>query len=84
MPLHIRNAPTGLTRELGYGAGYKYAHAYEDAYAPQEYLPEALRGAAWYAPTDSGYEKAIKERIEFWRTLKERLSREGGKGKGDA
>ncbi len=37
-------------RELGYGAGYKYAHAYVDAYAPQEYLPEVLRGAVWYVP----------------------------------
>jgi putative ATPase len=71
VPLHLRNAPTGLTRELGYGAGYKYAHAYEDAYAPQEYLPETLRGAAWYVPTDSGYERAVKERMEFWRKLKD-------------
>jgi putative ATPase len=71
VPLHLRNAPTGLTRELGYGAGYKYAHAFEDAYAPQEYLPEALRGAAWYVPTDFGYEKAVKERMEFWKRLKE-------------
>ena len=79
VPLHLRNAPTGLTRELGYGAGYKYAHAYEDAYAPQEYLPEALRGAAWYMPTDYGYEKAVKERMEFWKGL-----REAGRGKRDA
>jgi putative ATPase len=71
VPLHLRNAPTGLTRELGYGAGYKYAHAYEDAYAPQEYLPEALRGAAWYVPTDSGYEKTVRERMEFWKKLRE-------------
>jgi putative ATPase len=84
VPLHIRNAPTGLTRELGYGAGYKYAHAYEDAYAPQEYLPEALLGAAWYTPTDFGYEKTIKERMEFWRELKERLKKEAGGGKRDA
>jgi putative ATPase len=71
VPLHLRNAPTGLTQELGYGAGYKYAHAYEDAYAPQEYLPETLRGAAWYVPTDSGYEKTVRERMEFWKKLKE-------------
>src|SRR5213076_1756802 len=54
VPLHIRNAPTKLMEELGYGAGYKYAHAFEHAYAPQEYLPDALRGASWYQPTDSG------------------------------
>ena len=69
VPLHIRNAPTPLMQELGYGAGYKYAHAYEDAYAPQEYLPEALRGAVWYSPTDSGYEKTVRERIDYWKKL---------------
>jgi putative ATPase len=81
VPLHLRNAPTGFTRALGYGAGYNYAHAYEDAYAPQEYLPEVLRDAAWYAPTDFGYEKAIKERMEFWKGLKERLKGETGSKK---
>src|SRR2546427_770517 len=52
VPLHIRNAPTPLMEELGYGAGYKYAHAYDHAYVPQEYLPEALRGQRWYEPTE--------------------------------
>jgi putative ATPase len=83
VPLHLRNAPTPLMKGLGYGAGYKYAHAYEDAYAPQEYLPEALRGASWYLPTDSGYEKTIKERLEHWSTLKQRFVGEKGKGKGE-
>jgi len=76
VPLHIRNAPTGLMKELGYGAGYRYAFDSEQAYIPQEYLPEALRGATWYVPTDFGYEKTIKERIEWW----ERLKGEAGKG----
>ena len=70
VPLHIRNAPTGLMKELGYGAGYKYAFDSEQAYIPQEYLPDALRGASWYAPTDFGYEKTIKERMEWWQKLK--------------
>ena len=70
VPLHIRNAPTGLMKDLGYGDGYRYAHDYADAYAAQEYLPEALRGARWYDPTDSGYEKTVKERIEWWQRLK--------------
>ncbi|OLC05417.1 MAG: recombination factor protein RarA [Gemmatimonadetes bacterium 13_1_40CM_70_15] len=70
VPLHIRNAPTKLMEELGYGAGYKYAHAYEDAYVPQDYLPEALRGAKWYDPTEVGYEKTVKERMEWWEKLK--------------
>jgi putative ATPase len=79
VPLHLRNAPTALMEELGYGAGYKYAHAYEHAYAPQEYLPETLRGAAWYEPTEHGYEKTIKERMERWAQLR----RDQGQGKGD-
>ena len=87
VPLHIRNAPTRLMEELGYGAGYKYAHAYEHGYVPQEYLPEALRGVAWYVPTDSGYEKTIGERMEFWKKLKERVARvarDAGSGMRDA
>jgi len=73
VPLHIRNAPTGMMKDLGYGAGYKYAFDSDQAYIPQEYLPEALRGASWYAPTDFGYEKTIKERMEWWQKLKESL-----------
>jgi putative ATPase len=70
VPLHIRNAPTGLMKDLGYGAGYQYAHDSEQAYTPQEYLPEALRGAKWYEPTEFGHEKTVKERIEWWEKLK--------------
>ncbi len=81
VPLHIRNAPTPLMEELGYGAGYKYAHAFEHAYVPQEYLPEVLRGASWYQPTDSGFEKTIGERMAFWQKLKERIARETGNEK---
>ncbi len=81
VPLHIRNAPTKLMEELGYGAGYKYAHAFEHAYVPQEYLPEVLRGASWYQPTDSGFEKTIGERMAFWQKLKERIARETGNEK---
>jgi len=79
VPLHIRNAPTPLMKDLGYGAEYEYAHAYEHAYTAQEYLPEALRGAHWYDPTDAGYEQTIAERLAFWKSLKERLPpRPGG------
>ena len=81
VPLHIRNAPTKLMEELGYGAGYQYAHAFEHAYIPQEYLPDVLRGTSWYQPTAAGYEKTIGERMEFWKQLKERIERETGKGK---
>lgn len=73
VPLHVRNAPTPLLKDLGYGSGYEYAHAHEHAYTAQEYLPEPLRSARWYDPTDMGYEQTIAERLAFWRALKERL-----------
>ena len=79
VPLHIRNAPTPLMEELGYGAGYKYAHAYDHAYVPQEYLPEALRGQRWYEPTEYGFEKDIKKRLEWWQELTRKL-RSGEEG----
>ncbi|MGD9230872.1 MAG: replication-associated recombination protein A, partial [Desulfobacterales bacterium] len=73
VPFHIRNAPTGLMKELGYGKDYKYAHDYKDAYIPQDYLPEKLKGRLFYEPTDRGYEKIIKQRLDGWRNLKKNL-----------
>ena len=73
VPLHIRNAPTGLMKELGYGEGYRYAHDSEDGYVPQEYLPDRLRGARWYEPTEFGHEKTIRERLAWWQQLRSRL-----------
>ena len=70
VPHHIRNAPTGLMKNLGYGKGYKYAHNYKGAYTTQEYLPEKLKGSRFYSPSERGYEKKIKERLEKWRRRK--------------
>jgi len=70
VPLHIRNAPTRLMKNLGYGKGYKYAHNYKEAYTTQEYLPEKLKGRRFYVPSERGYEKKIKERLEKWRRRK--------------
>jgi putative ATPase len=67
VPMQIRNAPTGLMKDLGYGRDYKYAHNYEDAYVPQDHLPEQLLGQTFYTPTDRGYEKNIKRRLGQWR-----------------
>jgi putative ATPase len=74
VPLHIRNAPTGLMKELGYGAGYKYAFDAENAYLAQEYLPESLRGSVWYQPSDLGYEKTVKERMAWWQEIKKKTT----------
>ncbi len=71
VPLHIRNAPTGLMKDLGYGRDYKYAHDYAGGYTPQEYLPEKLKGKRYYHPTNRGFEKIIKQRLDYWRRLKE-------------
>jgi putative ATPase len=70
VPLHIRNAPTKLMKELDYGKDYKYAHDYADAYVPQEYLPEKIQGQIFYQPKEAGFEKTIKERINAWRQKK--------------
>jgi len=72
VPLHIRNAPTGLMKELGYGEGYRYAFDSDNAYLPQEYLPESLRGSVWYKPSDFGYEKTVQERMTWWQDLKKK------------
>ena len=73
VPLHIRNAPTRLMKEIGYGKDYRYAHDYKEGFAPQDYLPEKLQGKFYYFPTDRGYEKTIKQRLEKWRRLKKGL-----------
>jgi putative ATPase len=79
VPLHIRNAPTKMMKDLDYGKGYKYAHDFPDAYVPQAYLPEALRGQIFYRPTERGYEKTIKERLEKWRRLRESMLHDDNK-----
>jgi putative ATPase len=70
VPLHIRNAPTKLMKELDYGKDYKYAHDYTNAYVPQEYLPEKIKGKIFYQPKEAGFEKTIKERIMAWQQKK--------------
>ncbi len=67
VPLHIRNAPTKLMKDLGYGEGYKYAHNYEGNFVEQEHMPDKLKGRVYYRPTDNGIEAKIKERLEKWR-----------------
>ena len=76
VPLHIRNAPTSLMKELGYHAGYQYAHDAPEAYIPQEYLPERLRGRSFYRPGPFGFEKEIAKRLAWWDELKRRTNEE--------
>jgi len=72
VPLHIRNAPTGLMKDLGYGRGYQYDHDSPDAFSGQTFLPEALQGHSYYEPGPFGFEKEIQKRIEYWKRLRER------------
>ena len=66
VPLHIRNAPTSLMKELGYGSGYRYDPAEPDGIAPQRYLPDRLEGEVFYRPGRFGYEKTVAARLEWW------------------
>jgi putative ATPase len=74
VPLHLRNAPTRLMKELGYGEGYKYAHAFEEKVTDMECLPENLKGKQWYFPTEEGVEKRIRERLAAVKAKKERTT----------
>jgi len=76
VPMHLRNAPTGLMKSLGYGQGYKYSHDFEDAQVEQNHLPDSLRGRRYYRPTERGYEARLKQRMEEWaRRRKESAAR---------
>jgi putative ATPase len=66
VPMHLRNAPTGLMKNIGYGKDYKYAHNYDEHVVGQQHLPDELASKKYYHPSDNGYEKQIKERLQHW------------------
>ena len=70
VPLHLRNAPTKLMKELGYAAGYKYAHDEAGKVADMDCLPDSLKGQRWYHPTDEGREKLLGQRLEEIRKIR--------------
>ncbi|HTA22870.1 MAG TPA: replication-associated recombination protein A [Terriglobales bacterium] len=76
VPLHLRNAPTGLMKGMGYGQGYKYAHDLEDKVADMQCLPDNLRDRSYYQPTNEGLEKRISERLEEIKKKRSRKSSE--------
>lgn len=75
VPMHIRNAPTSLMKNLGYGKNYQYAHDNKDGLVDQNHLPPELEGSYFYTPTNRGYEAVIKERLEKWK----KILKQGGK-----
>jgi putative ATPase len=76
VPLHLRNAPTKLMKDLDYGKGYKYAHNEADAVADMSCLPPALEGRKYYDPKERGFEKEIKRRLDGWAEIKKRRKSE--------
>ncbi len=66
VPLHLRNAPTKLMKELGYGANYKYSHSYKGNFAEQDYLPEKIKNHKLYEPQDNTQEQSIRARLKSW------------------
>jgi putative ATPase len=66
VPLHLRNAPTKLMKDLDYGKGYKYAHQFEGHFVRQQNLPESLKGRQFYEPSEQGFEKTILARLRGW------------------
>jgi putative ATPase len=84
VPLAIRNAPTPLMKELGYGKGYLYAHHQPDAVASMDCLPDDLRGVRYYQPTSYGFEATIQERMAFWEGVKAGRRKPPGQGEEDS
>ncbi len=78
VPVHLRNAPTGLARQLGHGAGYRYPHDQADGFVDQRHLPPALEGRALYRAKRHGAEKVMDERQRWWRERATKAEREPG------
>ena len=76
-PAHILNAPTKLMKNLGYGSGYQYDHDAEDGFSGQNYFPDAMARQQFYAPKETGFEREIAKRLDYWSKL--RVKREEGK-----
>jgi len=76
VPLHLRNAPTGLMKQIGYGQGYQYAHDLENKVADMQCLPDNLKDRRYYQPTSEGVEKRIRERLEEVRTKRKSAKEE--------
>jgi putative ATPase len=78
VPLHLRNAPTGLMKSVGYGKGYKYAHDFEEKVTDMSCLPDNLAGRTYYTPTDQGFEQRLRQRLDDIRKIKARSANNPG------
>ncbi len=84
VPVHLRNAPTRLMKDLGYGRDYQYAHDDPSHFIPQQYLPDEVAGERFYEPGEFGFEKRIAERMAWWAARAARADEEPGTGEADA
>jgi len=71
-PLHIRNAPTKLMKDIGYGTGYAYDHDAEDGFSGQDYFPEGMKRPVYYLPQERGFERDLKKRVDYFAKLRAR------------
>jgi len=78
IPIHLRNAPTQLMKDLGYGERYRYAHDFEDAIVEQQHLPDNLRDRTYYEPVERGFEREIRSRLAYWKKVLARRRRDDG------
>ena len=67
VPLHLRNAPTKLMKQLEYGKGYQYAHDFQDNLTDMSCLPKSLEKRVYFTPSDEGFEQTVRERLKSWR-----------------
>ncbi len=77
VPLHIRNAPTRLMKELNYGKGYKYAHDFQEQLTDMTCLPDSLKGRVYYVPSENGFEKTLNDRLKDWKEKIKELRERG-------
>lgn len=84
VPLYLRNAPTKLMKQWGNHEGYRYAHDWPQAIAPQEYMPEELRGTQYYDPSDRGYEREVSRRLKVVRAILHSQGSQGSQGSQDS
>jgi putative ATPase len=74
-PMHILNAPTRLMRDLGYGSGYVYDHATEEGFSGQDYFPEGVPRPNLYRPSERGFERELRKRLDYWEKLRLKAAR---------
>lgn len=77
-PKHILNAPTGMMKDIGYGAGYQYDHDAENAFSGQDYFPDEMPRQDFYQPVERGFERDVKKRLDYWHKLRQQKQSKGG------